>query len=80
MMTRTRGPTERGVETVPAKQKIADGYPDEVVLPTRMFSVKTCPPHYQNARTIQVTVVIPVQMMANPTTEDAGASSEQYTR
>lgn len=76
MMNATTSPTGRIVEPITAKQRTADGYLDEIEIPTRMVSLQTCPAHYRNVRINRVVVVAPAQMLANFAKEDDGASSE----
>lgn len=80
MRTATTSPTRRRVEVFVGKQRIANEYPDEIEIPTRMALLKTLSQLYRYARTSWVVVVIQIRMVSSVTTEDAEVGSGYYAR
>lgn len=74
MMKVKTSPTGRKVEAITAKQRTADGCPDEMGIPTRMAILETRPLQYQNVWTSRVVVVTRTWMVASVARERARAS------
>lgn len=60
-----------------AVQKTADGYPDEISIPTEKTPLETCPSYYQFFRNNQVVVVVTGRRMANVTRGQASTAPEK---
>lgn len=80
MMTATLDPTGSRVEAIAATQMTADGYPDQIGIPTRMVSLNARPAPYRNVLTSRVVVVISIRMMTDVAGEGAGVNSGKYAR
>lgn len=73
MMTAAISQTGKMVESIAAKQKTADEYPEKEEIQTRVVSLGTRTPHYRNVWTSSVVVVTFIWTMTSHVRKAAGA-------
>lgn len=71
MMNSTIDRTGGRVEAIAVKQKTAEGYSDEIGIPTQMVPLGSRPPRNRNVGTNRLIVVVPIRTMTNFAGESA---------